>query len=75
LLKQRAPNSPQASIPAAERPYHLVDHGFFTVDGRIGAKGLLMGPLPTPDDESTEPSELVPGTAAPVPKAPPVTDV
>jgi hypothetical protein len=34
-----------------------------------------MGPSPMPDDESAVPDELVPGAAALVPEAPPVTDI
>jgi hypothetical protein len=55
-------------------PYHLVDPRIFTVDGRIGAeKWSFLGPLPTLFDDSAVPNELVPGAAALVPKAPPVT--
>lgn len=43
--------------------------------GLLSSSGPFVGPLPTPDDESAVPSELVPGAAALVPRAPPVTDV
>jgi hypothetical protein len=35
----------------------------------------FMGPSPMPDDESAVPKELVPGEAALLPNAPPVTDM
>ena len=38
------------------------------------SSGPLMG-LPVPDDESAVPNEFVPGVAALVPRAPPVTDI
>jgi hypothetical protein len=43
--------------------------------GLVPSSGPFMGPSPTPDDESAVPNELVPGAAALVPKAPPVTDM
>ena len=43
--------------------------------GLVPISGPLMGPWPMPDDESAVPKELVPGAAALVPKAPPVTDM
>src|ERR1700761_1867839 len=43
--------------------------------GSVPSSGPFMGPLPTPDDESAVPNELVPGAAALVPKAPPVSDI
>lgn len=42
--------------------------------GLVPSSGPFIGPLPTPDDESTTPNELEPGAAALVPKAPPVAD-
>jgi hypothetical protein len=42
--------------------------------GLVPSRDPFMGPLPAPDDESAVPNELVPGAAALVPKAPPVTD-
>jgi hypothetical protein len=42
--------------------------------GLVPSSGPFVGPLPTPDDESAVPNELVPGAAALVPKAPPVAD-
>lgn len=43
--------------------------------GLVPSGGPFIGPSPVPDDESAVPSELVPGAAALVPKAPPVTDI
>src|ERR1700693_651681 len=41
--------------------------------GLVPRSGPFSGPLPTLFDESAVPNELVPGAAALVPKAPPVT--
>ena len=41
----------------------------------VPSSGPFMGPVPTPSDASAVPSELVPGAAALVPKAPPVVDI
>ena len=43
--------------------------------GLVPSGGPFIGPSPVPDDESAVPSELVPGAAALVPKAPPVMDI
>jgi len=43
--------------------------------GPVPISGPFMGPWPMPDDESAVPKELVPGAAALLPKAPPVTDM
>jgi|tagenome__1003787_1003787.scaffolds.fasta_scaffold20973843_5 hypothetical protein len=43
--------------------------------GLVPSSDPFIGPSPVPDDESAVPSELVPGAAALVPKAPPVTDI
>ena len=43
--------------------------------GLVPISAPFMGPWPMPDDESAVPRELVPGVAALVPKAPPVTDM
>src|SRR5580704_15584620 len=43
-----------------------------SIAGLVPSSGPFIGPLPTPDDESAVPNELVPGVAALVPKAPPV---
>src|ERR1700690_2432510 len=43
--------------------------------GLVPSSGPFMGPWPTPDDESAVPSELVPGAAALLPKAPPIADI
>jgi hypothetical protein len=40
----------------------------------VPSKGPFIGLSPMPDDDSAVPSELVPGAAALLPKAPPVTD-
>ena len=42
--------------------------------GLVPSRGPFMGWL-VPDDASAVPSEFVPGAAALVPKAPPVTDI
>jgi hypothetical protein len=42
--------------------------------GPVPSSGPFMG-LPAPDDDSAVPSEFVPGVAALVPRAPPVTDI
>ena len=63
------------------------DGPFFEDDLRIAGKArlirarpgfrpmIVIGPSATPDDGSAVPRELVPGVAALVPKAPPVTDM
>jgi hypothetical protein len=43
--------------------------------GPVPISGPVMGPWLIPDDESAVPKEFVPGAAALVPKAPPVTDM
>ena|ERR1700761_1947114 len=43
--------------------------------GLVPSNGPFVGPRPAPDDERAVPNEFVPGVAALVPKAPPVTDM
>jgi hypothetical protein len=43
--------------------------------GLVPSTDPFIGPSPMPEDESAVPNELVPGAAALVPKAPPVTDI
>src|ERR1700760_3074308 len=80
-LKHRRPRPPDAQRTFHQHPRQIDPMALSTaassrsIAGLVPSSGPFIGPVPAPDDESAVPSELVPGEAALLPKAPPVTDI